>query len=75
MRPLSAAAAASLVAVLPAVAWACPYCVSQNKDAGIGGTLVLGAMIALPFLVFLVVAPALKRAATADATPLPSDSE
>ena len=68
-------AVAGVVSVLPSVAWACPYCVSQNKDAGLGGVMLLGGMIALPFVVFLVVAPALKRAAAADANLFPSDSE
>ena len=59
----------------PSVALACPYCVTQNKDAGMTGVMLLGAMIALPFLIFFAVVPAIKRAAAEDAHLFPSDSE
>jgi hypothetical protein len=75
IQALIAFAVMSGVAMLPAVAWACPYCVSQNKDAGLAGVALLGSMIVLPFVVFLVVAPALKRVASADADIFPPDSE
>ncbi len=60
---------------VPSVALACPYCVTQNKDAGMTGVMLLGAMIALPFLIFFAVVPAIKRAAAEDAHLFPSDSE
>jgi len=63
------------VAALPAVSWACPYCATQNKDAGVGGIVLLGAMIALPFVVFVAVVPALKRAAAQDDALIPPESE
>mgnify|MGYP006112512031 CR=1 FL=1 len=75
IQALIAFAVMTGAAMLPAVAWACPYCVSQNKDAGLAGVALLGSMIVLPFVVFLVVAPALKRAAVADADIFPPDSE
>ena len=59
----------------PSVALACPYCVTQNKDAGVTGVMLLGAMIALPFIIFVVVVPAIRRAAAEDAHLFPSDSE
>ena len=36
-------------AVLPEVAWACPYC-AQNDGGGMGRVITLGAMIVFPFL-------------------------
>ncbi len=36
-------------AVLPEVAWACPYC-TQNEGGGMGRVFTLGAMIVFPFL-------------------------
>ncbi len=64
-----------VLAVWPSAALACPYCVTQNQDPGYSGVILLGGMIALPFVVFMVVAPALKRAANADTIQLPPDSE
>ena len=65
----------ALVALGPSVALACPYCVTQNKDAGLTGVMLLGTMIALPFIIFVAVVPAIKRAAAEDAHLFPSDSE
>jgi len=59
----------------PGPALACPYCVTQNQDAGLTGVMLLGAMIALPFVIFVVVVPALRRAAAEDTHLFPSDSE
>ena len=78
MQRLSATLACLSAAVwlaAPSVALACPYCVTQNKDAGMTGVMLLGAMIALPFLIFFAVVPAIKRAAAEDAHLFPSDSE
>ena len=36
-------------ALLPEVAWACPYC-AQGTDGGVARVLTLGAMIVFPFL-------------------------
>ena len=71
---LSGLAVTAMLAV-PSVALACPYCVTQNKDAGVAGVMLLGAMIALPFIIFVAVVPAIRRAAAEDAHLFPSDSE
>ena len=55
--------AALTAAGLPAVVWACPYC-AVREDAGNAGVMLLGAMIALPFVIFITVVPVLRRAAT-----------
>ena len=78
MRRMSAFAgliATVMVALGPSVALACPYCVTQNKDAGMAGVMLLGTMIALPFIIFVAVVPAIRRAAAEDAHLFPSDSE
>jgi hypothetical protein len=55
---------AFLVAVgLPSAVWACPYCAVRD-DAGNAGVMLLGAMIALPFVIFITVVPVLRRAAS-----------
>jgi hypothetical protein len=59
---------------VPSAAWACPYCATRD-DAGVSGTILLGAMIALPFVVFLAVFPTLRRVASVDSSLFPSDSE
>jgi hypothetical protein len=66
---------ALIALTVPVPALACPYCVTQNKDAGLSGVMLLGAMIALPFVIFVAVVPALRRAAAEDVYLLPSDSE
>jgi hypothetical protein len=71
---IGTALAAAIVAV-PSVAWACPYCVTQNKDAGMAGVMLLGAIIGLPFVIFLVVVPILRRAVAEDAPLFPAESE
>jgi len=53
---------ALMVASLPSAVWACPYCAVRD-DAGNAGVMLLGAMIALPFVIFITVVPALRRAA------------
>ena len=58
----------------PSVAFACPYCATRD-DAGMSGTILLGAMIALPFVVVLAVFPTLRRVASVDSSLFPSDSE
>jgi hypothetical protein len=47
---------------LPSTVWACPYC-AVREDAGSAGVMLLGAMIALPFVIFITVVPVLRRAA------------
>ena len=49
--------------VLPSAVWACPYC-AVREDAGNGGVMLLGAMIALPFIISITVVPVLRRAAS-----------
>jgi hypothetical protein len=68
------AIAAALVA-FPSVALACPYCVTQNKDAGMTGVMLLGAIIGLPFVIFLVVVPILRRAVAEDTQLFPAEPE
>jgi len=48
---------------LPSTVWACPYC-AVREDAGNAGVMLLGAMIALPFVIFITVVPVLRRAAS-----------
>ena len=55
--------AALVVAGFPSAVWACPYC-AVREDAGNAGVMLLGAMIALPFVIFITVVPVLRRAAT-----------
>lgn len=54
---------ALVAAALPTSVWACPYC-AVREDAGSAGVMLLGAMIALPFVIFITVVPALRRAAS-----------
>jgi hypothetical protein len=75
LRNLITAVAVTLAVMAPSVALACPYCVTQNKDAGLAGVMLLAAMIGLPFLIFIAVVPAIRRAAAEDAHLFPSDSE
>lgn len=46
---------------LPRLAAACPTCAVDNQD-GIGRLMMLGGMIALPFLIALAVIGAVRRA-------------
>ena len=65
----------ALIALLtPSLAWACPYCAVRG-DAGNAGTMLLGAMIALPFLIVATVVPTLRRAAAEGHELLPTDTE
>lgn len=59
----AAGAVALAVAALPSAVWACPYC-AVREDAGNGGVMLLGAMIALPFIITITVVPVLRRAAS-----------
>ena len=54
---------ALVASVVPSAAWACPYC-AVREDAGNGGVMLLGAMIALPFIISITVVPVLRRAAS-----------
>jgi hypothetical protein len=63
-----------LALLLPTAAWACPYCAVQDQ-AGMAGTVLLGAMIVVPFLIVATVFPALRRAAAADHGLSPTDTE
>jgi len=68
-------AAGALIALLtPSLAWACPYCAVRD-DAGNAGTMLLGAMILLPFLIVATVVPTLRRAAAEGHELLPTDTE
>lgn len=68
-------AVGALIALLsPSLAWACPYCAVRD-DAGNAGSMLLGAMIALPFLIVATVVPALRRAAAEGHELLPTDTE
>ena len=59
---------------LPSTAWACPYCAVRD-EAGTAGTVLLGAMILVPFLIVATVIPALRRAAAMDDGLTPTDTE
>ena len=60
--------------LLPMDAWACPYCAVRD-EAGTAGTVLLGAMIVVPFLIVASVVPALRRAAADDHSLPPTDTE
>ena len=58
MRALRTAASWLLVmtlTLLSSPAWACPYCIGRDKDA-IAPTLVIVAMVAVPFVIVGVTA-------------------
>ena len=68
-------AVGAFIALLsPSLAWACPYCAVRD-DAGNAGSMLLGAMIALPFLIVATVVPTLRRAAAEGHELLPTDTE
>ncbi len=67
-------AVVALVLCAPSVALACPYC-AVREDPGNTGVMLLGAMIALPFLIVATVVPVLRRAAREDGDFLPTDTE
>ena len=52
--------ALTTLALAPTVAWACPYC-AVREGGGTAGTVLLGAMIALPFGIAFAVVPAIRR--------------
>lgn len=68
------AAVVAFVVMVPADAWACPYC-AVREDAGHTGVVLLGAMILLPFLIVATVVPVLRRAALEADGHAPSDTE
>ncbi len=68
------AVGALIALVTPSLAWACPYCAVRD-DAGNAGTMLLGAMILLPFLIVATVVPTLRRAAAEGHELLPTDTE
>ena len=51
------------LALLPAVASACPAC-AGNTGLGAKGLITMGVMIALPFAIVAIVVPAIRRAPT-----------
>ena len=48
------------MALVPSVVWACPYC-AVREGGGTAGTVLMGAMIALPFGIAFAVVPAIRR--------------
>ena len=44
-------------------AWACPYCVGKDKD-GLAASLVIVAMVSVPFFIVLVTGWVIRRANT-----------
>ena len=60
MRALLVFAAAWLLALTPGIAAACPQCASRDGP-GLSITLMLGAMILLPFAVFFIVLRIIRR--------------
>jgi hypothetical protein len=57
---LAGAGAALAVALGPAVAWACPSCATRTGP-GIGGLVLLGVMIAVPYAVAVVAIKVVRR--------------
>ncbi len=47
--------------LLSTPAWACPYCVGQDKD-GVASILVIVAMVSVPFVIVAVTGILIRRA-------------
>lgn len=71
----SAAATAALVALTctARLAWACPSCATR-ESGGMSVFALVGAMIAVPYVVVAVALPAIRRLAT-DGDPRPETRE
>ena len=65
-------AAALLLVAMPA--WACPYCVGQDKD-GVASTLVIVAMVSVPFVIVAVTGTLIRRANKGVPLEAPENSE
>lgn len=52
---------ASALLVLATPAWACPYCVGQDRDSP-AITLVIAAMVSVPFVIVAVTGLLIRRA-------------
>ena len=52
---------AATLLLMATPAWACPYCVGQDKD-GIASTLVIIAMVSVPFVIVAVTGLLIRRA-------------
>ena len=66
----SCLAAAALVLLLPAAAWACPQCAGK-ADGGLAQYIALGVFVTFPFAVAAVVMRIVKRG---DGAPAASES-
>ena len=53
-------ASLTAMALIPSAAWACPYC-AVRQGGGTASTVLMGAMIALPFGIAFAVVPAIRR--------------
>ena len=60
LRTVSAWLMATAVLLVTSAAWACPYCVGRDKDA-IAPTLVIVAMVAVPFVIVATTALIIRR--------------
>jgi len=65
--------AAALLA-LATPAWACPYCVGQDRG-GMASSLVIAAMVSVPFLIVAVTGVLIRRANREVAIEAPDNSE
>ena len=60
-RHLTSWLVAAFVLLCTTSAWACPYCVGKDRD-GIASTLVIVAMVSVPFLIVAVTGVLIRRA-------------
>ena len=65
---------ASALLVLATPAWACPYCVGQDRDST-AITLVIAAMVSVPFAIVAVTGFLIRRANTGASLEAPKNSE
>ena len=74
LRRVCVAALAVALLGLPSVALACPYCALRN-GAAIEYSVLMGVMIAFPFVIFMAVLPVLRRASQDTVGHLPMNPE
>ena len=63
MRNIVSWCALAVVMLTSSTAWACPYCVGKDKDE-IASSLVIVAMVSVPFLIVAVTGWMIRRANT-----------
>ena len=72
MRNIVSWGVMAMVMLTSSSAWACPYCVGKDKDE-VATTLVIVAMVSVPFLIVAVTGWMIRRANT-DLTRTPQRS-